>query len=216
MRDFGVFEREPPPVDMPVFFVQLKSVPHNNFQRWWFTPNYRCVEISDDRLAMRISGQGVKLGTEEYKTDGQGRLIQLKSKPLPAAKLYADAFTKKYPEIAAASPVFGQLRNTIDLLIAASFIQRENLLAQTRLDISMLLDPATIDVESLIAPTHAKSLANVKWDSGIMIAPSGDVSILAADAFRDDMQLHVSPEFKALLSKKVNAQKRERWWWDSP
>ena len=207
--------REPPPVDMPVFFALLKSVPHNNFQRWWFTPNYQCVEISNDRLAMRISGQGVKLGTEEYKTDGQGRLIQLKSKPLPAAKLYADSFTKKYPEIAAASPVFGQLRNTIDLLIAASFIQRENLLTQTGLDIRMLLDPETIDVESLIAPTRAKSLANVKWDSGTMIAPSGGVSILASDAFRDDMQLQVSPEFRARLSQKKNAEKRERWWWDS-
>jgi hypothetical protein len=197
--------REPPPVAIPVFFEQLKSAPPNNFQRWWFTPNYRCLEITQDRLAMRISGQGVKLGTEEYRTDGQGRLVQLKSKPLPAAKLFADSFTKRYSEIAAASPVFGQLRNSIDLLIAASYIQREELLARTGLDITTLLDPTSFDVESHVAPKRAKALANVKWDSGTMIAPTGGVSILASDAFREDMQLKLSTEFKTL---------HDRWWWD--
>jgi hypothetical protein len=100
------------------------------------------------------------------------------------------------------------------VLIAASFIQREDLLARTGLDISLLLDPAEIDVESLTAPIHAKSLANVKWESGTMIAPSGGVSILATEAFRKDMRLPISAEFSALLQQGVNAVNREQWWWD--
>ncbi|MEQ1827064.1 MAG: hypothetical protein ABL921_14010 [Pirellula sp.] len=154
------------------------------------------------------------MGTEEYKTDGQGRLIQLKTNPLPAAKLYADSFTKKYSEIAAASPVFGQLRNVIDLLIAASFIQREDLLARTGLNIESMLDPTKIDVETLTAPIGAKSVANVKWESGSLIAPSAGVSILVSEAFREDHLLPISDELKAILGHDLTAIRSSRWWWD--
>ncbi len=206
--------REPPPVKMPVFFDQLAGAPRDNFQRWWFTPNYQCVEMTDDRLALRLAGQGVQLGTEEYKTDEQGNLIQLQANPLPAAKKYAEAFTKKYAEIAAANPVFAQLRNMIDILIVANFIQRENLLERTDLDIGLLLDAKAFSVETQTTPVSAKSLANVKWDSGHLVAPSGGVSILASEAFKAEYLL---PETDLLRSQRESVQvtdKANRWWWD--
>ena len=206
--------REPPPIEMPVFFERLKGAPRDNFQRWWFTPDYQCVEMTDDHLSLRISGQGVKLGTEEYKTDRDGRLIELKSNPLPAARRYAESFTEKYSQIAAASPDFGQLRNMVDVLVAANFIQREDLLARTGLDIGMLLDPAKIPVEKLVPPVRAKSLANVKWESGTLVAPSGGVSILASQAFRDDLRIPVSQELRSNLESLSGLPDTDRWWWD--
>ena len=74
-------------------------------------------------------------------------------------------------------------------------------------------DPARIDIESLTAPVRAKSVANVKWESGTLIAPSGGVSILASEAFRDDLRLSVSDEFKALLDQDLADAKPDQWWW---
>ncbi|MFO0943167.1 MAG: DUF1598 domain-containing protein [Pirellulales bacterium] len=205
--------REPAPIDMPVFFAKLKSAPADNFQRWWFTPSYKCVEITDDRLSLRISGQGVQLGTEEYKMDAQGRLVQLKSNPLPAAKQFADSFTKRYEQIATLSPVFGQLRVMVDALIVASFIQREQLLDRTSLDLSTLIDSGNVPTETQVACRTAKSVANVKWESGVMIAPSGGVSIMASQTFEPEMLLPVSKTLRQAREAELIIPP-DRWWWD--
>ncbi|MGI9518699.1 MAG: DUF1598 domain-containing protein, partial [Pirellulaceae bacterium] len=183
--------REPPPIEMPVFFDRLRGAPRNNFQRWWFTPNYQCVEITDDRLAFHMVGQGVGLGTEEYKTDERGRLIEVQTNPLRAARLYAEAFTRDYAEIAAASPVFGQLRNMIDVLIVANYLQREDLFARAGLDIGLLLDNDKISVNTMAAPTQARCMANVAWKGSRLVAPSGGVCILASEAFKPEYLMQV-------------------------
>jgi hypothetical protein len=164
-------------------------------------------------LSLRISGQGVQLGTEEYKMDSLGRLVQLKSNPLPAAKQFADSFTKRYEQIATLSPVFGQLRIMVDALIVASFIQREQLLDRTSLDLSTLIDSGSVPTETQVACRTAKSVANVKWESRVMIAPSGGVSIMASQAFQTEMLLPVS---KALRHAKESELRlpQDRWWWD--
>ncbi len=207
--------REPPPVEIPVFFEKLSGAPRNNYQRWWFTPDYQCVQMTGDRLALRLAGHAVRLGAEEYKTDNRGRLIQLQTRPLRAARLYADGFTDKYQQIAAASPVFAQLRNMIDVLIAASFIQRENLLVRTGLEIDGLLDPDTVSVETQTTPVAAPCLANAHWKSGTLIAPSGGVSILASEAFKSR---NLIPGNDDVLDQ-VAAERRfpanpGTWWWD--
>jgi hypothetical protein len=206
--------REPPPVRMPVFFEKLKGAPRDNFQRWWFTPNYQCVAMTPDRLALHFTGHGVRLGTEEYKTDERGRLIQLQTRPLRAARLYAESFTEKYPEIAAASPVFGQLRNMMDVLIAASFIQREELAVRTGMTLDTLLDSAAFDVETRAATVSARSLANVKWESGTLVAPAGGVSIQASEAFREVNLQALDESFGERYRVARPLAGNGHWWWD--
>ena len=42
----------------------------------------------------------------------------------PASKAFTTDFTKKFEAIAAQSPIYGQLRNLVDLSIACAFIPR--------------------------------------------------------------------------------------------
>ncbi|MBC7851997.1 MAG: DUF1598 domain-containing protein, partial [Pirellulaceae bacterium] len=58
---------EPPPVKMMTFLSALDSPREATLQRWWFTPDYDCVRASEDRLAMELVGQGVKLQTEDIR-----------------------------------------------------------------------------------------------------------------------------------------------------
>ena len=207
--------REPPPIRMPTFFEKLKGAPRDNFQRWWFTPNYKCVQVTPDRMAFHMAGQGVQLGTEEYKTDGRGGMMQVKAKPLRAARLYAESFTKKYEEIAAASPVFGQLRNAIDVLIVANHLQREDMFSKVGLDISLLLDPSAISVETRPVATSARCMANAAWKANRLVAPSGGVCILSSEAFRERYRMEVDVEkLTASSQNALPAANTTHWWWD--
>ena len=207
--------REPPPIKMPTFFAKLKGAPKDNFQRWWFTPNYNCVELTPDKLAFHMAGQGVQLGTEEYKTDGKGGLLQVKTEPMRAARLYAESFTKNYDEISTASPVFGQLRNMIDVLIIANFVQREDLLAKTGLDINTLLNNKHIPVDYHDVAAEAKCMANVGWKGNRMVAPSGGVCILASEALKAANLLD-NDRAKLVEQAGLATPKTDQiaWWWD--
>ena len=49
---------QPPPVKMMTFIRAVTSARNGGLQRWWFTPNYDAVRITEDRLAMQLVGQG--------------------------------------------------------------------------------------------------------------------------------------------------------------
>ena len=51
---------EPPPVKMATYIdrATASDVSKNALQRWYFTPNYDCVRVADDELAMELVGQG--------------------------------------------------------------------------------------------------------------------------------------------------------------
>ena len=98
-------------------------------QRWYFVPDYKCVRATQDHLAMELVGDGVKLVGEHELVQADGNA----SRPAPAggaSAQFTSNFTKKYPELAAKSPVFAQLRNLIDMAVAAAFIQQNDFTAR--------------------------------------------------------------------------------------
>ena len=116
---------EPPPVKMATFFSALRGATHETLQRWWFVPDYKCVRVADDRLGMELVGQGVQLLGEDKMIGDDGTLAISRPKPNKASQMFTQAFTRKFPEIAAASPAYAQLRNMIDLVVtAALFVAR--------------------------------------------------------------------------------------------
>ena len=48
-----------------------------------------------------------------------------------ASQAFVASFTKKYAELADRSPVYAELRNLIDLAVAAAFIQQEDYYSQS-------------------------------------------------------------------------------------
>src|SRR5262249_29658286 len=76
---------EPPPVEMVTFIAALNSARMSAMQRWWFTPHYDCVKVTDDRLAMELVGQGVQLQNEDMTLGPDGRLFAGGKKPNKAS-----------------------------------------------------------------------------------------------------------------------------------
>lgn len=94
--------------------------------RWWMACNYEPLAASDDKLAWELRGPGVKVMTEDEFVSEDGT-IAATGKTSAAAKRWADNMTEKYDALSAADPVFGELRNLMDMCVVAALIEKERL-----------------------------------------------------------------------------------------
>jgi len=207
---------EPPPVKMATFIGMLKRPQHSTLQRWWFTPNYECVRVTDDRSAMELVGQGVQLQGEDKLIGADGSLAATGAKSGKASELFTTSFTKKYEDISAASPVFAQLRNMIDVIIAAAFIRHEDYYARADWHLGIFGDEEALPVETLSNPRQVPCAVNVLWKGSRLLAPAGGgVSIRPSLALQDGLLL---TDDNGLLAKQhehvLKDPPRDRWWWD--
>ena len=207
---------EPPPVKMMTFLAALDSPREATLQRWWFTPDYDCVRASEDRLAMELVGQGVKLQTEDIRLSPDGKMTSVNEKPSKASRLYCESFTKKYGEISAASPVYAQLRCMIDLSIAAAFLRKHDFYARSGWSGDLLRDEKTIPCETLPAPKQVACGVNALWKGNRLLVPAGGgVSIVPDDALKEE---HVPPDKNdavgTMRGEVGAAMEGKRWWWD--
>ncbi len=208
---------ETPPVKLVSYVDRARpsDVGRNAMQRWFFTPDYQCIRQSEDKLAMELVGDGVKLvgadevvmGNGERKTAARGNR---------ASQAFVASFTKQYPELAERSPVYAELRNMIDLAIAAAYIQAEGYLEKAGWKMEFFGSEKEFPVETYDVPKTVESAVNAIWKGQTLMTPiGGGVAIQATQALKSDNLLS---DEKGKLSKlregvKPNLAKGQ-WWWD--
>ncbi len=206
---------EPPPVRMATFIGTLRSARNGTLQRWWFQPHYDSIKVTKDHLALELAGQGVQLLAEDLAIAADGALINPTAWVNPASRLFTTSFTKKYPEIAAASPVYAQMRNCIDCLVAAAYLQREDFYGRTTWRMATLSDEKVVPTQVFAAPKQVACNVNVVWKGSRLLSPAGGVSIqphlaLAEERIQHDADGKLGNRYQTL----GNAVENDRWWWD--
>jgi hypothetical protein len=209
---------EMPPVKMATFVGKANptEVSRNAMQRWYFTPNYDCVRVTEDSLAMEMVGQGVKLigANELVQADGSRANAAAGSK---ASELYCEAFTNLYPQIAARNPVYAQLRNLIDMSVAAAFIQKQDYYGQAGWKADVLLDEQKYAVETYEAPKTVETACTAIWKGSRLMTPiGGGVHIEPTDALtQSNLLADEKGEVKAARAQvKLSGLAKGQWWWD--
>ncbi len=206
---------EPPPVEMTTFAAAVDR-PIRDFQQWWLTPDYDWI-VQDARAeAMQMTGQGVQLITNRVVLRPDGSLEIQERRASRAAKTYAREFTEKYTAIAEASPVFAQLRNIVDLLVASAWLQRHD--AWTRIDWpgGLLLDRGQLPHQSLPVPRTAPSVANTIFKGEMLLLPAGGGFSINPSIALEPENLAVDLDGK-LLQQRTEVQlpaDEKIWWWD--
>jgi len=209
---------EKPPVKMASYVdrVNPAAVRRNALQRWYFVPNYQAVRTSEDALAMQMVGDGVQLVGEDEVVGQDGRRAAA-GRSSRASSQFTKAFTEKYPEIARRTPVYAQLRNCIDLLVAAAYIQQHGFYDQVQWDLGALGDEARYAVQTVPAPQRVASAVNAIWKGRTLMTPiGGGVQIHAARALESENLLSdeegkLATAHAALDLKSIPA---DQWWWD--
>lgn len=217
MKLIGIgLEESPVRISTYVQKARPGDVARNALQRWYFVPNYESVRVSDDELAMELVGAGVKLvGQQELVANDGGRS---RARFIDrASQAFVGSFTDKYPEIARKSPVFAQLRNIIDMSIAAAFLQQYDYYGKAGWQLSVFGDESALPVELYAVPTHVASAVNVIWKGNTLMTPiGGGVNIQPAQALSrsnllEDYEGDVNATHKAT---DINSLPADRWWWD--
>lgn len=212
MKAIGI-GAEPPPIKMQTFYSQIKSPPKSILQRWWLVPDYERIGISEDRLAARFVGAGIKLLTENYQPDGKGGMKKSNQKPSGASQAYTKSFTRNFEKIALMSSSFGQLRNAVDLLVTAAFLRSEGLYKKSGF-LPDWIHNLKIDYKMTARITNAPCLINSKWKGRrFFTLAGGGVSIVPGDALKPENLIKFPvKDFK--LNQPVIKKEQPAWWWD--
>jgi hypothetical protein len=208
---------EEPPVNIPsyVSLANPAAVNRNALQRWYFVPDYQRIKVSEDGLAAEFVGLGVKLvGEDEVVSQHGGRAAT--SQQSGASLKFTRSFTKNYELLAERAPVYAQLRNCIDLLVAAAFIDRHDLYALAGVALGALGDESRYPVETLNPPKQVASAVNSLWKGRRLMTPiGGGVEIRAAMALDP---ANVLPDDGQVAEARdgidITSLPAERWWWD--
>lgn len=217
MKLIGIGLEQPPArFKSYIALANFASIASNAMCRWWFVPDYQRIKVSADGNAAELVGNGVKLVGEDEVVSADGTRQQTGGQNR-ASRMFTEGFTRKYAEIARNAPVYGQLRNCIDLLVTAAFLQKHDLYEKADWDLSVLGDEATFPVETHNAPREVASAVNSVWKGNRLTTPvGGGVQIraqlaLEAENLLSDEDGSVQTARDAVSLKDLPADK---WWWD--
>ena len=177
----------------------------------WMECNYQPMATDQSRSVWELRGQGVRALTENEFHDKDGNKVKAK-KDNKFATRWANNLTERFEEIAKSEPVFGDLRNLMDLSVVAAVIEREALVDKTGADISTLLSDG-IRMESRPVPSTLPtqcSFVNVV-SKGYIVTASGGVQL-------DSWGVAENSEVVAGVEKigqVALAAKADRWWWNA-
>jgi len=215
MKLIGIgLERPPVPMKSWIDLASSGSVAANALQRWYFVPDYRCVRISEDDLAIALVGRGVKLcGADEVVMPDGRRLAATAADR--ASRQFTETFTRRYPEIAARSPVYAQLRNLVDLAVAAAYLQEYDAYGRTGWAADGLRDERVVAIETGVPPSEVQPAINAVWRGNRLLTPIGGGVTLQPRIALDPQNLAVDEEGGLVdLRGTVDSLPAGRWWWD--
>jgi len=205
---------EPSPVrGLPSFLSMMKGTTRratNALPRWWLEPNYEPLLRSADGLAWELRGSAVKAMTMEDFVAADGSR-QASGKASPLAQKWADKMTEHFDELAVAEPIFGQMRNCMELAIIGALISKERLAEKAGHSMSTLMDPTVVKTVELTAAKHVDSKASLlKRGRTWMVSVSGGVQI---DSWfiADNVEQSAAPaEAREVAAKRM----QDHWWWN--
>lgn len=195
----------------------LTTAGGNSMQRWYFVPLYDELVKSQDGMTFAFRGQRAQLVSQEELTDASGTRSEAPTTRL-STTAFAKQFTKRFPDLAARSPVFAELQNLVDWTLVASLIRRDGLAEKVGWSVEVFSDPLQSDYTHGAAPRTVASLVNAKRAGNTVIGlVGGGVSIgqkrlLDAGAWQAENGQRLDGQRTTAVEGARSAA--HPWWWD--
>jgi hypothetical protein len=207
---------ERPPVRMASYVDRATASSRNALERWYFIPDYNCARVAADKLGLELVGDTVKLVSENQLVAADGSRTKT-GKSNKASELFTTTFTKKFSELAARLPVFAEMRNVIDLAIAAAFINEQDFYGQSGWRGETFRDEGALAVETYNTPLQVETVCTAVWKGNRLFTPvGGGVTIHPRQALASSNLLADEDGKIMELRETVGLQDlpSDRWWWD--
>lgn len=192
-----------------------ESPPPMSVLRWWFTLDYESIAASSARDAFELTGQGVRVLSENELLADQGQRVHTgQSEPLN--RKFAEDFTTHFEELAAKYPVYGELRNIFDLAMAVALVEREGLVERVNWSPELLTNAERLRLPRTAVPRQVETVVNhrVIARRHIVAGVSGGVMVAPGDELRTkaDGSERVSADRRAVAPPLIESG---TWWWDA-
>ena len=191
-------------------YLSLVTANSQAMPRWWMAPNYDAILKDADGLAWELRGMGVKVMTEDTIFGKEGEATRT-GKASPAAQKWADMMTAKYDELSVHFPVFGELRNMMDMAVVGALIVKNDLLQKAGLDLASLMsDRAIISRDGFDVPKKVPTVVNWEKQGGrYVVTASGGVEI---NSWKVAEKTEVSTKLSPIRGSALPAG--SKWWWN--
>lgn len=216
MKLIGIgLEELPVPLRSYVDRANPRSVAANAMERWYFQPNYDGIAVSEDGLAMKIKERGVQLVGANERVAGGKRVKGGRANA--ASQAFCKEFTDKFNVIASRVRIYAELRQLIDVSIAAAYIQQQNYYELAGWDAGVMDDESQLSVERYVAPEQVETAVNAIWRGSTLMTPlGGGVQMQPRLALNKD-RLTVDSSGQTVATKKAASPSDladGQWWWD--
>lgn len=208
---------EKPPIKLASYVDKASptDISRNALSRWYFTPNYDCVRVTEDNLAMELIGEGVKLIGENELVGADGTRAA-SGNGNRASELFCQGFTANYPKLSQKLAVYAQLRNLIDMSIAAAYIQQQDYYGSADWRMELFGDEGRFAVEVYETPKQVETACTAVWKGTRLVTPvGGGVSVNPLKAISSENRQKEQGEVtKAKQQVKLDNLAKGQWWWD--
>jgi hypothetical protein len=198
---------------LPSYMEMSRNASHGAGQnpRWWMACDYEEMTRSEDGLAWKMTGNRIKTLTEQDLIDQNGT-AQRTGKKDKLAQAWADKMNANLDELSARMPIFGELKNVMDMTVLATLIRQEGLAQKAGLDLSVLKgDDSPVKLASYQVPRSvAPQCSFIRGRKGWVVTASGGVDI---NAFEVVKKQRVDDSLNEQISAKL-AAKSDSWWWN--
>ena len=216
MKCLGMGLEKSPIVGLPSYPEIMRQRSADLMPRWWMETDYDALLTDEAGFSWELRGQGVKVLAEDELVMANGERKPT-GKVNQAARRWAETMTEKYNELSIVAPIFGQLRNCMDLAVVGALIHSKSLDQKAGLSLTGLLDENVITVPSGAVPRSTPSIVSfLERRRSLVITASGGVLIQPWKVVERTEQ---SPKLAALRSNIESGQvdtsdKNKNWYWD--
>jgi hypothetical protein len=143
--------------------------------------------------------------------DGSRKSSQRSSR---ASKLFTQAFTLKYPQIAARHPVYAQLKTLIDLAIVAAFLQEHDAYGRADWGAEIFRDESAYAIERFTPPQQIDCAVNAVRKGSRLLTPIGGGVVMTPRRALDPTNLSFEEDGRLTKTRDAIELPADRWWWD--
>ncbi|MGA2798945.1 MAG: hypothetical protein ABSE63_15305, partial [Thermoguttaceae bacterium] len=178
--------------------------------RWWMEPKYDPLLRDKDGLAWELCGASVQTLTEDslFNASGQRQSTSISN---PLAKKWAENMTDQFAALALAEPVFGELRNCMELAIVGALIVKERLPEKAGYSLPVLMSSPELRPAEFNAPKQVPSQTSMlPKGQKYIVSVSGGVAINSWIIADNTKQSDDAEPIRA----KAAPSNDSKWWWN--
>ena len=177
--------------------------------------NYESIKVNQAGDAISLEESGVKLVAADESVSASGKRTN-KGGANVASRRFCASFTKNFDKVAEAATIFGEMRNVIDMSIAAAFIQKAGLYGKANWDMSTFADESKFPIEIHMAPEKVAPVVNAVVKRGQLMTPiGGGVSIQPRVALNSDkITVETDGKIQTVRDSVKFDLAEGQWWWD--